>query len=410
MKYLLVAIGAFLGSLFGGHHQQASTTATLTLQASSSPVVVNYVQYIDSNLGFSFWYPASWHAVEVHVANSAKYPGGIVTKQLNIMNGDRTITVEEFSSPSFSITDSTGVGACPVCNTVKYYFDLKQHMWMVSYPQGTNTISSVSPMPAKVSNNTMGGLHMFPGSQRFGANVIIPLSAQNFVIVSVDGAIATESADAQAFARTIVATDPTVATPVSVTEQEKDIKAEEAAYSNVNTGIRTYVDSQNGFQLQYPSGFVATTSNRGPGDIIKFVLDDSYFPSVKVRGSTMVMGSGNVTVNASRADGYDCPSSSFLKSMPHSGMTLPGTAGTWIVTGEGDAAMQHLYESTYYFMEHDGLCYKVTFEKVSTSVDAFVENPDDYNRLIEEEMQSMAQNVDVGKVVNQLVSSIVFTK
>ena len=75
---------------------------------------------------------------------------------------------------------------------------------------------------------------MLYGSQRFEANVIIPLSAANFVIVTVDGAIATESNDPQALAKTIVATNPAVATPVSQTNQTQTIQAEETAYTNIS--------------------------------------------------------------------------------------------------------------------------------------------------------------------------------
>jgi hypothetical protein len=74
--------------------------------------------------------------------------------------------------------------------------------------------------PADVSINTMGGLHMFGGTSRFDTS-IVPLTANNFVVIGDGGA-----ANATALTRTIVATDPAVATPVSASDQTKTIETE----------------------------------------------------------------------------------------------------------------------------------------------------------------------------------------
>lgn len=203
-------------------------------------------EYTDTGFGFSFWYPSNWQIAQVPVGNPAKYAGGTVSKQFNITNGQRVITVEEFTSSTFTISDNTGVGACPVCVVTKYYFDRSLHTWMVQYPNGTTTGKPAGTIEAaNVSNNTMGGLHMLAGSQRFGANVIIPLSAENFVIVTVDGAIATESSDPQALAKTVVALDPSVATPVSVAEQKTAIQNELSTYAGLY-GLSTENNSSSG--------------------------------------------------------------------------------------------------------------------------------------------------------------------
>ena len=195
-------------------------------------------KYTDSNFGFSFWYPNTWQIEDSKINNPNIYSGGTVIKKLNIYNGQPAVaeapnppvvTIEEFTSPILSITDSTGVGACPVCVPMHYYFDPSIHTWMIEYPNGT-PMGPKSPSPADISLNTMGGLHMFPGSDRFFGNVIVPLSARNFVVVSVDGAIATGSADAQALAKTIVALDLSVATPVSSSAQQTVIENEARAY------------------------------------------------------------------------------------------------------------------------------------------------------------------------------------
>lgn len=292
---------ALIGSLFGVHNQQISQPTTTPVVQTQAPGNVSnssmpqglglpcdsdkgittdsingpvcdesanesaMSKYSDSGFGFSFWYPSGWHVAKDAVDNSTKYPGGTVTNQITVANGQRVITIEEFTSFGSTITDSTGVGACPVCSTVRYYFDFNQHTWMAVYPDGVSSgrIAPGVPIAANVSTNTMGGLHMLAGSQRFGANVIIPLSAQNFLIVTVDGAIATESSDAQALAKTILALDPSVATPVSQAQQNQTIRAESAAYSNLygassNTGsaiapnpnLNTYDNF--GISFQYP--------------------------------------------------------------------------------------------------------------------------------------------------------------
>ena len=244
-------------------------TGTPVTSASSSQVAVNGMQeYTDSGFGFSFWYPENWTVASALVQNPNKYPGGVIMKQINITSGSRLITVEEFSSPTFSITDSTGVGACPVCSTTKYYFDTDNHTWMVVYPNGASSGNPAAavPAPADVSENTMGGLHMLAGSQRFGANVIIPLSAQNFAVVTVDGAIATGDSDAQALAKTIVASNPAVATPVSTSQQVQIIQEEENAYSSIE-GISPAVVSAS--TIEDPADF--NTQDAAINNISTFV-------------------------------------------------------------------------------------------------------------------------------------------
>ena len=96
-------------------------------------------QYTDSSFGFSFWYPSDWQVAQVPVQNPSKYPGEMVEKQLNITGQQRVITIEEYVLPGSTITDSTGVGACPVCSTTRYYFNFNLHTWMASFPDDTTS-------------------------------------------------------------------------------------------------------------------------------------------------------------------------------------------------------------------------------------------------------------------------------
>ena len=110
-------------------------------------------------------------------------------------------------------------------------------MWMTQLPSGVGAAGGMTqeqfektklPEPADISLNTMGGLHMFHGGTRFGSTVI-PLSARNFLYIysSSQGEYNPE----QPLANTILATDISVATPMSAAEQIKIIQAEKDAYA-----------------------------------------------------------------------------------------------------------------------------------------------------------------------------------
>jgi len=72
---------------------------------------------------------------------------------------------------------------------------------------------------------------MFGGTSRFDTS-IIPLSAENFVIVDDGG-----GANATPLAKTVVALDPSVATPDSAAVQTQTIQAEKTSLAQaVATG------------------------------------------------------------------------------------------------------------------------------------------------------------------------------
>jgi hypothetical protein len=194
--------------------------------------------YTDKDFGFSFWYPSNW-STEIHTPTKAPdtyYPGGVLMKSLYLMDskGNLMAAVNSVSSQGSSITDEAGGGpnrACPAasCDTVRYFFDSASHTWMQEYPTEANQQHQTGiATAADVSNNTMGGLHIFPGSARFGSDSVVPLSAKNFVIVIAGDA---GNFDQKVLVNTIVATDPTVATPVSTAQQTVTIQAEQKAYA-----------------------------------------------------------------------------------------------------------------------------------------------------------------------------------
>jgi hypothetical protein len=179
--------------------------------------VAGMQKFTDSAFGFSFWYPSTWT-----ITKSPKNPpfganlkSVSVVAMLGLQPAGQTypsIIIQEAKSTTRTITDTGGAG--PI-GPVTFYFDATKHIWMTTPPEGDGATK-----PADVSINTMGGLHMFGGTSRFDTS-IVPLTANNFVVIGDGGA-----ANATALTRTIVATDPAVATPVSASDQTKTIETE----------------------------------------------------------------------------------------------------------------------------------------------------------------------------------------
>ena len=210
----------------------SSTTIKQNIPANSSEhvTVFGMQQYTDSNFGFSFWYPNTWTVQSTEIKDN--YTGGTVEKTLTIApqsNSNDAITIDELSSPTREITipyDLCSPMSGSFVAAHRYYFDVNAHTWMMEVPaytaqsekDGSQYSVPASVKAANVSNNTMGGLHML-GSGCSGA--VIPLSAKNFVVFSFN------SRNVGPYyiniAKTITATDPSVATPVSSDEQIKTI-------------------------------------------------------------------------------------------------------------------------------------------------------------------------------------------
>ena len=214
-----------------------STTTIINNSTSTTPDVVSVQgmqKYEDTNFGFSFWYPSNWTVSNVAIQNSKLYGDGTIVRKYLVKNPTGSgVMIEEFTSPKLSIIDGTGVGACPVCSTVNYYFDSSQHLWMKIFPNRNENIpdSQVGvSTPADISMNTMGGLHIFMGSRRFGGNMIIPLSARNFLVVtSLDS---NTGVNEFYLANTVVASDPDVAVPMSILKQQTAVEKERTGYSD----------------------------------------------------------------------------------------------------------------------------------------------------------------------------------
>ena len=211
------------------------TTVTVSNSKATSTISVpGMSRYTDSNFGFSFYYPSTWTVQNAAIKNN--YTGGTVEKTLTITppayqnepSGD-AITIDEFNSPTSEITIAREL-CSPMSGSFvaahRYYFDFTTHTWMEYVPAYTGESEKdgsvynipTSTMAANVSTNTMGGLHML-GAGCSGA--VIPISAKNFIVFSF------YSRNVGPYyiniAKTITATDPSVAMPVNTDEQIKTI-------------------------------------------------------------------------------------------------------------------------------------------------------------------------------------------
>jgi hypothetical protein len=212
-------------------------TVTIKVTGNSQAISVpGMSKYTDADFGFSFWYPGTWTVESTKIIDS--YAGGTVQKTLTIappsgpsgFNGGN-ITIDEFNSPTREIT--TPYDLCsPMSGSFvpshRYYFDVGARTWMeeiaastgYSNKDGSPYYTATTTKAANVSHNTMGGLHMFPAGC---TGSVIPLSAHNFLVFWYNRS---DSPDYYAdLAKTIVATDPSVATLVSTDQQQKMVIA-----------------------------------------------------------------------------------------------------------------------------------------------------------------------------------------
>lgn len=208
-------------------------------------------KYTDSDFGFSFWYPSGWTVTNLSetgpgmFAGSTDRAGNLLKGRLVVRGDDVEIDIDKIHSDEKKY--NVNPGPCGYCGPLTYYFDTSLHSWMKVYPDGPNgapdatpeTVAAAKvPKTADISNNTMGGLHIFSTEQKESA-AIVPISARDFLFVEgvtygarCAGACAADvKGAAQYITRTITATDPSVATPVSPTEQTATIQAEKNAYT-----------------------------------------------------------------------------------------------------------------------------------------------------------------------------------
>jgi hypothetical protein len=272
--------------------------------------VAGMSEYTDSNFGFSFWYPSSWQVQQETVQSPNAYPGAFVPKQFAVtgQNSRDGVTIQEITAPQ-----TIQVGN-PYYGYDTYYFNPSLGEWTDSITDAANG-SPDRTVAADISNNTMGGLHMFSGGARFGVSTLIPLSAKNFLMVTSND---TSNVTQNYVADTIVATNPNVATPVSTAQQTSIIQAEANAY-----GVNTSVSSNGSMSFT-----ASPTSGSAP---LSVTFSASGVPS----GASVNFGDGTIEQTDSlfgngttNSAGYCGAGPDFFCYMPH----IYASPGTYIAT------------------------------------------------------------------------------
>lgn len=302
----------------------ADTSDSSFIISNSPAITVSGMQkYTDSSFGFSFWYPASWIVQDGVISDN--YAGGNVQKTITISsspnsNRSEAITINEFSSPTREITIAKDLCSPMSGLTVqahRYYFDTNTHTWMVEVPaytgqsekDGSTYNVPASTKAADVSNNTMGGLHML-GAGCSGS--VIPLSAKNFVVFSFNGR--NVGPNYIELAKTITATDPSVATPASSEKQIQTITKAGVLLGAIGTKVgEWYVTGEHVYNWRgdvvvgaNPSTFklISTYSDGTVGT--SYAADGTYIYSAWSAGAPVLSGANPSTFIAIRQQ-YQIP-------------------------------------------------------------------------------------------------------
>ena len=301
--------------------------------------VAGMSKYTDSDFGFSFWYPNGWTVIK-HKSGSGSFSPWEIT-----------ITNPQNTTQNLAILETTSDSA--VNNIEGYYFDSRLSTWM---QQESNT----PPQAADISNNTMGGLHVFPGNEQS----IIPLSANKFLSVSANDV--TNTVQWGQLANTIVATDSSVATPVSTAQQIAAIQAEASAYgvsgavTPITTTTQTYSNSQYGFSVQYPStaivnpdcseGFAVCRNNPAVVFSVQSSQQNSGFDHGFTSISVVTGSAAAAACVVNTSPGYGTFSNKTINNIP---FAVYGTGSIAAGTQEGESLYNTLHNGNCYVIDQD---------------------------------------------------------
>ena len=163
--------------------------------AQTRAVVPGMSRFTDTEFGFSFWYPAAWKVVDQPVADPTRngwFPDAKIVKELAIRNPaawdneDQLpgVMIQELLAPRGLTELGRSKSASPVGVDQKIFFDSGTRRWMfetlTESPDGTPPATS----PTEITRRTIGGLPIFWGATRGGAEVIVPLDGFHFLAIS----------------------------------------------------------------------------------------------------------------------------------------------------------------------------------------------------------------------------------
>ena len=231
-------------------------------------------QYTDSSFGFSFWYPSIWKVEEKTIDSSDVdsqltngftdgdwFRDGTVIKEFYVGNSEDGFTIQEFYSPTSSITELGDTESASDGTDQTYYYDKDLKIWMYKMLKTSREDQPLVDKPATEvrgifpSYKTMGGLYVFPGAGRAEADDIIPISTKKFVVVT--RYFNRDKFPQKYLQETIMPTDPSVVTAQNQDVQKAIIYKEGLMYGIFGTylsddylggdyfGATYYIDNKN---------------------------------------------------------------------------------------------------------------------------------------------------------------------
>ncbi|MDO8517987.1 MAG: hypothetical protein Q7S26_01700 [bacterium] len=184
--------------------QNTTKTNTPTQTTTQEPISVpGMSKYTDTDFGFSFWYPSADFQITKEIISPA------IAEMYATKDGQKA---------------QQHIKVCAGESTVGECFDfirVYSPTGLVMYPP-----QKMGPDPSFYSNDSVTTDYTMDGLRVLDSRVI-PLREHDFILV---GYWAFPTRFLTPLLKTIVATDPSVATPVSVAEQIKIIEAEKSVY------------------------------------------------------------------------------------------------------------------------------------------------------------------------------------
>ena len=169
----------------------SGTLACACLFGQTKTAVLGMNRFTDAGFGFSFCYPAAWRVLGEPVADPTRngwFPDAKIVKELEIRNPAASdnedqlpgVMIQELLAPRGLTELGRSKSASPVGVDRKIFFDSGTRRWMfetlTESPDGTPPATS----PAEITRRTIGGLPIFWGATRGGAEVIVPLDGSTF--------------------------------------------------------------------------------------------------------------------------------------------------------------------------------------------------------------------------------------
>jgi DKNYY family len=260
------------------------TFACAGLFAQAQIAVPGMSRFTEAGFGFSFWYPAAWKVTGEPVPNPPSngwFRDATIVRVLQIRNPEAALDQEqppgvilrELLAPG-GLTELGTESASPVGVDQKYYFDSGTRQWMYTRLSEAPDGAPPATHPAKLLQRTMGGLPVFWGAERHGAEVIVPVDRSHFLAMSTMDA---GGDDIHIYlAATIVATRPDEGEQASGQMQFNTIRAEGVKLGAIGKALEPlgfwYKDSQHVYNFDGevlreadPESFVPL-SRSSPGD------------------------------------------------------------------------------------------------------------------------------------------------